>query len=420
MNSFLPSNNAVGFVRIFLSFVLLISPLNTSANTDIERVLDATEALNDNTVNILADAERNTEEFGAILNKMDEVEQQTDSALTAIRSGNFGKLTLLALDNAKLGELYVAEYQTFLKHVGQDSSCYRPHVIGEFNESIAKLKAYAARVPQLQAVSSEEDALLSIIELNLKSGSFFAVPAMFHVTTLCIVGDAEPILEQFNAMEGDVVAGFLAQAMQGNGFENGDIPPLSDDMIEMLEEEDAWEAIPSRPISDIQFSDPNVEICVKDSAEMFGAEMTDELPEVICDFPEGEPVALEDLAKFQALEHVTIEGAKISSLSSLSGLPYLNSVVIENSVLSSVANLSDMGGSLVLSNTEVIGWSDLAQSGFDTVNIEQLKDCKSLSAFLKNDSLIITFVGTGEFETLGDIDGNGMRVVTDCTKDSVF
>ncbi|MDD1779981.1 hypothetical protein LRP49_02110 [Enterovibrio sp. ZSDZ35] len=423
------SNKAVGLGEILLCCFLSFSSLNVSADANIEQVLDATEALNDNTEEILADAEKNVEEFGAILNKMEEVQNRTESALAAIRSVDFGKMASLAHDNARLGNLYIAEYQTYLNQVGEESTCYRPQVIGEFRDTVSKLKDYANRIPQLKAVGTEEDALLSIMELGFKSGSFFAVPSMFAVQTLCVVGDAEPIFEQFNAMEGDVVAGFLAHAMKGEGFEDGDIPPLPEDMMEMYEEDmmemheeedDAWEPVPSRPISEITFSDPNIETCVKQSAEMFEAQMTDELPEVVCELQNGAAIVLDDLAQFQELKQVVLAGATIHSLAPLSGLPYLNYVVIENSVLSSVGDVSRLGGALLLSNTAVTGWSDFADSRLDTLNIEQPKDCRSLSTFLQNDSLIVTFLGTGQFETIGDIDGNGMRVVTECTKDSVF
>ncbi|KXF83424.1 hypothetical protein ATN88_07200 [Enterovibrio coralii] len=386
--------------------LLVVFTSGVSRAADIEHVLSAMEALNARTEKIIMDAEKNSEAYDAILSKMEEAQGQSNSALAAIRAGNFGKLKSLALANVALGNQYVKEYQRFLSEVGNDSSCYRPEVIDGFNDNIAKVKTFAQRLPQIQVVSSEQDANIALMDLFGNSAYVFVVPTMFAAQTLCIVGDAEPVFEQFNAMEGDIVAGFLAQAMTEG--------ELGDEYDEMEDIE-----ISSLPIDDIAFTDPLVEVCVKTYAASIEATRTDELFDLLCTPPKGSAVQLNDLSHFQGISDVTFIGVSIADLSPLNTLPYLNNVVIENSQVSSLGDLSALKGSLTLLNADVEDITPLITSGLETVYVDDAADCRALSPFLTAEDVVVVFTGGNEEVIVGEDNGSGLYVVTNCTKDSV-
>lgn len=404
----------------------------------IEHNIQLVEDLQRKTASLMEESQQNGEAYQEIIAAMTDVLEKTESPLTAVRSGDLGRLASLARSNASLGNGYVTEYKAFLDKVDQSSTCYRPDLVTEYRQSIAELNDFADAIPSLKAAANTDMAASDVMmALNMNAMLMATVPSTFMVHNLCVVGDAEPILQQFNEVEGAIVKALVGQAILAED-PDFDLPPemlgdaFADEYLANADSypdagfveddhfQDEYEETVSPLISELAFADPQIEKCLKQSAEMDQAERVNDLSTVICELPTSAKIRLNDLAQFPTISDVMLSGGEIESLSPLNSAESLSQILIDHSTIHSFGDLSNVSATAVFSNVKSEDWGSLTQSGMDYIVIEQPGDCAQLAPLLGSGAVIAKFAGDDAPNLTYEEVKSSKVVVTDCRKDSVF
>ncbi|WP_325895285.1 hypothetical protein [Grimontia sp. NTOU-MAR1] len=420
-----------------LFFVSMLS-LPSVAYGQIEHNIQLVEDLQRKTASLMEESQQNGEAYQEVVAAMTDVLEKTESPLTAVRSGDLGRLASLARSNASLGNAYVTEYKAFLDKVDKSSTCYRPDLVSEYRQSITELNDFADAIPSLKAAANTDMAASDVMmALNMNAMLMATVPSTFMAHNLCVVGDAEPILQQFNEVEEDIVKALVGQAIlaedpdfdlppemlddefAGEFFTNADSYP-EDDFLEDGYSQDGYEETLSTLISELVFADPQIEKCLKQSADMDQAERVNDLSTVICELPKAAKIRLNDLAQFPYLNDVMLSGGEIESLSPLNSAESLSQILIDRSTIHSFGDLSNVSATSVFSNVNSGDWGSLTQSGMDYIVIEQPGDCGQLAPLMGSGAVIAKFAGDDAPNLTYEDVKSSKVVVTDCRKDSVF
>ncbi|CZF85563.1 hypothetical protein [Grimontia marina] len=421
--------------------LLLVSMLSfpSMAYEQIEHNIQLVEELQKKTAPLIEKSQKNGRDYQDAVSAMSDVLEKTESPMAAVRSGDFNRLVSLARSNASLGNNYINEYKVFLDEIDKSSTCYRPDFLSKYRESVAELNAFADALPSLKAAANTEIAASEVMmALSMNGMMVSGIPSTFMMShNLCVVGDAASVLEQLSEVEGAIVKALVGQAIlaedpdfdlppemlddefAGEYLANADSYP-EDDFLEDGHFQDEYEEIPSPLISELTFADPQIEKCLKQSADMDQAERVNDLSTVICELPKAAKIHLNDLAQFPYLNDVMFSGGEIESLSPLNSAESLSQILIDRSTIHSFGDLSNVSATAVFSNVNSGDWGSLTQSGMDYIVIEQPGDCGQLAPLLGSGAVIAKFAGDDAPNLTYEDVKSSKVVVTDCRKDSVF
>ncbi|WP_046304192.1 hypothetical protein [Grimontia sp. AD028] len=394
------------------------------ADTDLDKNLQAIEAFSQRTESLLEASQNNGVAYSDLVEGIGDVLERTQSAKAAVSSIDLSKLSVIANDNAALGDKYIAEYRDFLGELDKNSACYTPNMVDEYQTEVSKLRDFADSVTDYASVSDEGEAYEAMMAISANSVLVAAVPSLFAIQNMCIAQDAAPVIEQFGEVEGAIVNALIGQAILN---EEGEFD-LPSEMLNggeddaFFEEDDGYDEDDSSPlISELTFLEPKIAECMKQSADASGVERVNGITMFICDLPKNAKVRLDDLAQFPYLDMVILSGGDIESLAPLTNATYLSQITVEDSTIQSFGDLSDMTASVVFSYVTASNWGSLAQSGLDYITIEQPHDCSELSPLLGSGAVTVEYVDD-EQDTVSDeaLETANLLVVTDCRQDSVF
>lgn len=173
------------------------------------------------------------------------------------------------------------------------------------------------------------------------------------------------------------------------------------------------ERLASTPVSGLTGISGPLKACIDNSAKQQMAEYAHQLTLLSCEFPANETVSLAPLSNLPQLTMLTVTGGSIGPLTPLSKLTELSNLMLANTQVQEFGDLSGIHAVMQFSHVKSNDWVALASSRSDTIMLEQIPDCSSLSPLANSPevALLLGKATTAEFtDYLNQLDSGEKRI----------
>ncbi len=180
---------------LWIPFV--ISVITSQANArdeiisaDLQDTQHAINIFQTNTKPILNESHKLNQRHIEQIQQLGDKLQQTESALSVIKSTNIPDLENNASQMLVLASRYISHYTSFINSISHQSSCYQPQQIQQFQLTIDKLKEYVDSIVRLTSTQTEAEAFEALMNIVVNQTRVSMVVNQFELFQLCFINDA--------------------------------------------------------------------------------------------------------------------------------------------------------------------------------------------------------------------------------------
>ncbi|GIU50628.1 hypothetical protein TUM4438_37330 [Shewanella sairae] len=183
------------FILLWIPFVstVITSKANASdkvISADLQDTQNAISTFQKNTKPILNESHKLNQQHIEQIQELGDKLEQTESALSAIKSTNIADLEENASRMLVLASRYLSYYKSFINSISHQSSCYQPQQIQQFQRTIDELKEYVDSISTLTSTQSEAEAFEALMNIVINQARVSMVVNQFELFQLCFINDA--------------------------------------------------------------------------------------------------------------------------------------------------------------------------------------------------------------------------------------
>ncbi|TKB51455.1 hypothetical protein FCL40_02555 [Ferrimonas sediminicola] len=355
----------------------------------------------------------------------------TQSALAVLGSPLIPEMKQTAAKMLALGNQYLIQYQRFLGELNKSSECYQPRKLDRYRQISSELQDYLDSLESLTSVTNEGDAFAALMTINLGQTRLAMLVDLLNVAKICYLSETAPSLAaDFQALDGALAAslpwsGAILASLDdedppgseqgwGDGAEDvgDDAPPLPPPLVASPPQ--------STPIAALTFSEPSIGRCIRQAAEQFMLDTSDEVTTLSCQLSTTEPVTLADLTGLSSLQALALAGGNITDLTALAPLARLELLQLEGSRVERFEGLDRFSGNLSLSAVHSQDWQALARSQAETISIMAVPDCSALAPLARHPGVALLYRGLDPYQMADlmeqvDRGEKSLTIMTDCS-----
>ncbi|WP_076410065.1 hypothetical protein [Shewanella sp. UCD-KL12] len=191
----------VFIITLFFTGFTAANQAQQKTNNSLQDTHQAIEVFQSNTKSLLDKSHQLNAQYAIQMQTLSATLQQTESAKSVLQSNLIGDIEYNASSMLAVANQYLSHYRTFVHSISQQSTCYQPEQVGQFEHTIAELEVYVGNIQQLAATQSDSEAFTALMEININQARVSMVVNQFEMFKLCYLTEAiGPLSQEFEAL----------------------------------------------------------------------------------------------------------------------------------------------------------------------------------------------------------------------------
>jgi hypothetical protein len=188
-------------VRSFICLILIaIISMSGTLSAYASKNQQAIDSFEKNTKAIVTRANRLSHQQLNIMDDINQLMDESQSAIAVLHSGNIAKLQATSNQIITVAREYLTQYQGFLSELDKSSTCYQAQVLTEFKQLIDEQALANKQLTEAALAAKQEaddtQATMLVLNLQMSQAKTAILVGMFQMTKMCYLTEALGIDKQ--------------------------------------------------------------------------------------------------------------------------------------------------------------------------------------------------------------------------------